>query len=193
MIESRPIGDVDFERLEKVVRHAGEIALRHFRKVRATRKADNTVVTAADGEVEAFLRDALSQAFPADGFLGEETGSSAGRSGRTWVIDPIDGTASYALSLPVWGVSVGLMQDRRPVAGLFYMPLVNELYVSHGSDALLDGQPIRVDGPANTQSDKVRFVMRPHRAVRLRRKLEQAQHLDSQRPSGVRLGGGRAE
>src|SRR5512136_2308640 len=147
MIESHAIRYIDFEWLEKVIRHAGEIALRHFGKVKATRKADNTVVTAADSEVEAFLRDTLSRAFPADGFLGEEMGSSAGRSGRTWVIDPIDGTASYALGLPVWGVSVGLMrdQDRQPVAGLFYMPLVNELYLSHGNDALFDGRPMRVD------------------------------------------------
>ncbi len=170
MIESYPIGDVDFEWLEKVVRHAGEIALRHFRKVRATRKADNTVVTAADGEVEAFLRDALSRAFPADGFLGEEMGSSAGRSGRTWVIDPIDGTASYALGLPVWGVSVGLMrdQDRQPVAGLFYMPLVNELYLSHGSDASFDGQPMHVDDSGAIDGESSLLVISEvHRIFRI--------------------------
>jgi myo-inositol-1(or 4)-monophosphatase len=168
MIESHPIGDVDFEWLEKAVRHAGEIALRHFRKVRATRKADNTIVTAADGEVEAFLRDALSHAFPADGFLGEETGGSAGRSGRTWVIDPIDGTASYAIGLPVWGVSVGLMQDRQPVAGLFYMPLVNELYLSHGGDAFFDGQPMRVDESGHIDSQSSLLVTsEAHRNFRI--------------------------
>jgi myo-inositol-1(or 4)-monophosphatase len=168
MIESRPIGDVDFEWLEKVVRHAGEIALRHFRKVKATRKADNTVVTAADGEVEAFLRDALSQAFPADGFLGEETGGDAGRSGRTWVIDPIDGTAAYAIGLPVWGVSVGLIQDRQPVAGLFYMPLVNELYLSHGGDASFDGQPMRVDDSGQVDSESSLLVTsEAHRNFRI--------------------------
>ncbi len=168
MVESHPIGDVDFEWLEKAVRHAGEIALRHFRKVRATRKADNTVVTAADGEVEAFLRDTLSRAFPADGFLGEEMGSIVGDSGRTWVIDPIDGTASYAIGLPVWGVSVGLMQDRRLVAGLFYMPLVNELYLSHGSDALLDGQPMHVDESGHVDGESSLLVTsEAHRNFRI--------------------------
>ncbi len=168
MIESYPIGDVDFEWLEKAVRHAGEIALRHFRKVRAIRKADNTVVTAADGEVEAFLRDALRQAFPADGFLGEETGSSAGRSGRTWVIDPIDGTASYALGLPVWGVSVGLMQDGQPVAGVFYMPLVNELYLSHGNDALFDGGPMHADESGRVDGESLLLVTaKAHRNFRI--------------------------
>jgi len=168
MIESYPLGDLDFEWLEKVVRHAGEIALRHFRKVRATRKADNTVVTAADGEVEAFLRDALSRAFPADGFLGEETGGGAGRSGRTWVIDPIDGTAAYAIGLPVWGVSVGLMRDRQPAAGLFYMPLVNELYLSHGGDASFDGRPMRVDDSGYVDSESSLLVTsEAHRYFRI--------------------------
>jgi len=168
MIESRPVEGVDFEWLEKVVRSAGEIALRHFRKVRATRKADNTVVTVADREVEAFLRESLSRAFPADGFLGEETGGGAGRSGRTWVIDPIDGTASYALGLPVWGVSVGLMQDRQPVAGLFYMPLVNELYLSHGGDALFNGQPMRVDDSGHIDSESSLLVTsEAHRNFRI--------------------------
>jgi myo-inositol-1(or 4)-monophosphatase len=168
MIESYPIEDVDFEWLEKVIRHAGEIALRHFRKVKATRKADNTVVTAADGEVEAFLRDALSRAFPADGFLGEEMGSSAGRSRRTWVLDPIDGTASYVSGLPVWGVSIGIVQDRQPVAGMFYMPLVNELYLSHGNDALFDGQPMRVDDSGHVDSESSLLVTsEAHRTFRI--------------------------
>jgi myo-inositol-1(or 4)-monophosphatase len=168
MVESYPIGDVDFEWLEKVVRAAGEIALRHFRKVRVTRKADNTVVTVADREVEAFLRESLSRAFPADGFLGEETGAGAGHSGRTWVIDPIDGTASYAIGLPVWGVSVGLMQDRRPVAGLFYMPLVNELYLSRGPDACFNGQPMRVDDSGHIDSESSLLVTsEAHRNFRI--------------------------
>ncbi len=168
MIESHPTGDVDFEWLEKVVRHAGEIALRHFRKVSATRKADNTVVTVADGEVEAFLRESLSRAFPADGFLGEETGGGAGRSGRTWVIDPIDGTGAYIMGLPVWGVSVGLVQDRQPVAGLFYMPLVNELYLSHGSDATFNGQPMHVDESGHIDSQSCLLVTsEAHRNFRI--------------------------
>jgi 3'-phosphoadenosine 5'-phosphosulfate (PAPS) 3'-phosphatase len=67
--------DVDFRWLEEIVQAAGDIALKHFRQVTTARKADNTVVTIADREVEAFLRDALLQAFPADSLLGEELGA----------------------------------------------------------------------------------------------------------------------
>jgi myo-inositol-1(or 4)-monophosphatase len=137
--------DVDFRWLEEIVQAAGDIALKHFRQVTTARKADNTVVTIADREVEAFLRDALLQAFPADSLLGEELGAQGGNSRRLWAIDPIDGTAAYAAGLPVWGVSVGILQDWEPVAGIFYLPLLKELYLSHGNDALFNGRSIHVD------------------------------------------------
>jgi myo-inositol-1(or 4)-monophosphatase len=139
------IEDIDFQWLEKTVRAAGDIALQHFRQVTTTRKDDNTVVTVADREVESFLRNALEQAFPADILLGEELGTREGRSRRAWAIDPIDGTAAYAAGLPVWGVSVGILEDWEPRAGMLYLPLVNELYLSHGRDALFNGQSIQVD------------------------------------------------
>jgi myo-inositol-1(or 4)-monophosphatase len=139
------LDDVDFGWLEEIVRAAGDIALKYFRQATTARKSDNTVVTVADCEVEAFLRDALLQSFPADSLLGEELGAQRGHSGRLWAIDPIDGTAAYAAGLPVWGVSVGVLQDWEPIAGIFYLPLLEELYLSHGRDALFNGQSIRVD------------------------------------------------
>jgi myo-inositol-1(or 4)-monophosphatase len=139
------VDDVSFEWLEAIVRSAGEIAVRHFRNVTAQRKADRTLVTMADREVEAFLRQALKEAFPADSLLGEEMGALEGSSGRVWAIDPIDGTAAYASGLPVWGVSLGIMQNWEPVAGIFYLPLLDEVYLSHGQDALLRGRALRVD------------------------------------------------
>jgi myo-inositol-1(or 4)-monophosphatase len=139
------IDDVNFEWLEKIVRSAGEIAVRHFRNVTAQRKADHTLVTVADREVETFLRQALKEAFPADSLLGEEMGTQAGSSGRVWAIDPIDGTAAYASGLPVWGVSLGIIHHWEPVAGIFYLPLLDEVYVSHGQDALFQGRAVRVD------------------------------------------------
>jgi myo-inositol-1(or 4)-monophosphatase len=139
------LDDVDFEWLESVVRDAGQIALRQFCKVSTVRKADRTVVTEADHQVEAFLRESLGQSFPSDSLLGEEMGTHDGGSQRLWAIDPIDGTAAYASGLPVWGVSVGILQNWEPIAGVFFLPLLDELYLSHGSDALFNGQSIHVD------------------------------------------------
>lgn len=147
------IDDVDFEWLEQVVRSAGEIAVRHFRHVVAQRKADRTLVTIADREVEDFLRDALKEAFPSDSLLGEEMGTQKGSSGRVWAIDPIDGTAAYASGLPVWGVSLGIMHNWEPVAGIFYLPLLDEIYISHGPDALFRGQALRVDDSGHVDDE----------------------------------------
>jgi myo-inositol-1(or 4)-monophosphatase len=162
------LDDVDFQWLEETVRAAGDIALQHFRQVTTTRKADNTVVTVADHQVESFLRDALGQAFPADILLGEELGTREGRSGRVWAIDPIDGTAAYAAGLPVWGVSVGILDDWEPKAGILYLPLLNELYLSHGQDALFNGQPIHVDDSQNIDDESFLSVTSvAHRKYRI--------------------------
>jgi myo-inositol-1(or 4)-monophosphatase len=152
-MERSVASDVDFEWLQETVRAAGKIALRYFRDVTTMRKADLTIVTEADHEVEVFLREALLRPFPADSLLGEEMGMREGRSGRVWVLDPIDGTAAYATGLPVWGISVGLMHGWQPIAGVFYLPLLDEIYVSRGNDALFNGQAIRVDDSGELDSE----------------------------------------
>ncbi len=137
--------EVDFAWLEQLVRRAGDIALRHYRKSTATRKKDNTLVTVADGEIEHFLRDALAKAFPHDTLLGEEMKTQAGTGERVWAIDPIDGTAAYAAGLPVWAISVGILVRGEPVAGVVYLPVVDEYYYSDGRVARLNGEQIHVD------------------------------------------------
>lgn len=167
-VKSTATDDVDFEWLGELVRAAGQIALRHFRQVTTARKADQSVVTIADHQVEAFLREALIQAFPADSLLGEEMGTHAGQSGRVWVIDPIDGTAAYAAGLPVWGVSVGILQDLEPAAGLFYIPLLEELYLSHGHDALFNGRSMHVDDSRHVDDESFLTVTsETHRKYRI--------------------------
>jgi myo-inositol-1(or 4)-monophosphatase len=162
------IDDVDFGWLEQVVRSAGEIAVRHFRHVAAQRKADRTLVTIADREVEDFLRDALKKAFPSDSLLGEEMGAQEGSSGRVWAIDPIDGTAAYASGLPVWGVSLGIMHNWEPVAGIFYLPLLDEIYISHGPDAVFRGQALRVDDSGHIDDESFLAVTsRVHQEYRI--------------------------
>ena len=102
------VENVDLKWLEQTVRRAGEIALSHFRQVKAERKADSTIVTAADKEIEAFLRDELSQAFPDDGLLGEEMPMHRGSNGRVWAIDPIDGTGFLCIRPPGLGSLSGV-------------------------------------------------------------------------------------
>lgn len=85
-------------------------------------------VTLADREGEEAIRRRLEELRPNDGFIGEETGTSDGTSGLTWVVDPIDGTRSYITGMPVWTVIIGLFDGSRPVVGVVDQPYLDERY-----------------------------------------------------------------
>ena len=100
-------------------------------------------LTEADGAVESFVDRALADAFPEDGFQGEETGKT--RTGRLrWVLDPIDGTANFARGGDRWCVSLGLIEDRTALLGVLCAPAARETFAaSHGAGATRNGAPIR--------------------------------------------------
>ena len=110
-------------------RAAGRITLRYFQTgVDVDTKADHSPVTIADREAELEIRTRLQRAFPDDGFVGEEFGASAGTSGRTWFIDPIDGTKSFVAGVPLYGVLLGL-QDAAgtSLVGVVYLPALDDM------------------------------------------------------------------
>ena len=108
---------------------AGELALQHAaRGVRREDKADDSPVTVADRECEQLIVSELRAAFPEDGFLGEEGASHAGRSGRRWIVDPIDGTRDFVRGLPTWSNLIALEVDDEVVLGTCNMVAQGELY-----------------------------------------------------------------
>jgi fructose-1,6-bisphosphatase/inositol monophosphatase family enzyme len=109
-------------------RQAGEIALRHFTAGTATEeKNDFSPVTAADRECERLVSRVLSAAFPDDGILGEEGAFQASRSGRRWLIDPIDGTRDFVRRNTLWAVQIALEAEGRIVLGAVYFPCLNAM------------------------------------------------------------------
>ncbi|MBB4734908.1 histidinol-phosphatase [Micrococcus cohnii] len=90
-----------------------------------TQKPDLTPVTDADRAAEEVIRSSLSRARARDGILGEEFGETAGRSGRTWVIDPIDGTKNFVRGVPVWATLIALVDNGEPVVGVVSAPALN--------------------------------------------------------------------
>jgi myo-inositol-1(or 4)-monophosphatase len=129
---------------ESLIREAGALALSFYRqRDRLTRqiKGHQDLVTIADQAVEALIRRRLSEAFPEDGFLGEESGGTPTAS--FWSVDPIDGTGNFLRGIPVWGVSVGYVEDGEPSLGLIYFPVEDRLYKGiRGGGATRDGHPI---------------------------------------------------
>jgi myo-inositol-1(or 4)-monophosphatase len=103
------------------------------------------LVTEMDARAEALIVDRLLQVFPEDGVLAEERGAQPGRSGRRWIVDPLDGTTNYAHGLPIFAVSVALEAAGAVTLGVIYDPNHDELYVAEkGGGAVRNGAPIAV-------------------------------------------------
>lgn len=132
----------------EVARLAGAVALRYWRSgVDVESKSDGSPVTRADREAEQAARDWLALRYPADGILGEEHGETRGRSGRRWILDPIDGTKSFIRGVPLWGTLVALAEGETVLAGAAYFPVVNELLAAApGEGCWHDGSRARVSG-----------------------------------------------
>lgn len=134
------------EVVESIARQAGELALSHFGKLAnasVEAKGHLDLVTVADKAVEAFVISELRKAFPDDGVFGEEGGAVASRSGRTWVIDPIDGTFNFVRGGDQWAVSIGLYENRAPRFGIINAPARNQFVVGgEGVPPTLNGVPL---------------------------------------------------
>ena len=96
-------------------------------------------VTEADRAAEAAMRAILEVERPDDGILGEEMGTSAGTSGLTWVLDPIDGTRGYISGTPTWGVLIAVSNVAGPQFGIIYQPYIGERFVGGFGHATLTG------------------------------------------------------
>lgn len=126
------------------LREASDLALALRPTIRVEVKADDTLVTNADRQVEALLRTRLQQLAPAWSFLGEEGGlrdASTVDEAPCWAIDPIDGTTNYARDLPLWCVSVGAVWRGEAVLGLLAVPSLGQtLWAVQGNGAWLQEQ-----------------------------------------------------
>ena len=136
----------EIEVCREVARRAGELALRHAAKgVEREDKSDDSPVTVADRECERLIVSELRAAFPEDGFLGEEGASDAGRSGRRWIVDPIDGTRDFLRGLPTWSNLIGLEVDGEVVLGTCNMAAQGELYWAvRGQGAFVNERRVHV-------------------------------------------------
>jgi histidinol-phosphatase len=143
---------ITFERELDVCRsaalQAGEIALRYRKNgIAYDAKSDESPVTMADRECEQVIALAIEEAFPEDGLLGEEGAAKPSRSGRRWIIDPIDGTRDYVRGVPIWSTLIGLEQEGEVVAGVAHFAARGETYfASRGGGAFCNDRKIHISG-----------------------------------------------
>ncbi len=134
----------------EAVRSAGELILEHFGKpIEVRLKDEGSPVTVADSVADALLRKELTQRFPADGWVSEETADNRDRLARerVWVVDPLDGTKEFVRGLPEFAISVALVKAGMPILGIVYNPALNELYAAEkGSGTCLNGRRTQISG-----------------------------------------------
>lgn len=136
----------ELEFAKKLAYDAGEIMRKYFNQVDISRyKADNTIVTLADEEINQMVIDRVSENYPDHGVYGEE--DSSGRDKNIlWVCDPLDGTAMYARGIPVAVFSIALVVDGEPQLGVVYDPWTDRMYsATKAGGAYLNDKQIRVN------------------------------------------------
>ena len=121
----------DLELAERLARAAGEVLLGWYgrRPEGVDSKSSSTdLVSDADREAERTIRELLAAERPDDGLLAEEGSHAEARSGRRWIVDPLDGTVNFLYRLPDWAVSVALEDERGPALGVVHSPLHGETF-----------------------------------------------------------------
>jgi len=125
---------------------AAAAAIRPFFRsgIAAERKGDATPVTEADRAAEEAMRRILKAEAPRDTVIGEEFAATNGESGRSWVLDPIDGTVSFLAGRPIFGTLIALVVEGWPVLGLIDQPILKERWLgATGRPTLFNDQPCR--------------------------------------------------
>ena len=137
--------------MTKTARRAGRALLKDFREVenlQVSTKGPGDFVTRADRNAEQIVREALMEARPSYGFLGEEGGETAGEDPtRRWIVDPLDGTTNFLHGLPHWAVSIALEHKGQITAGVIYDPVKDECFFAEkGEGAWMNESRLRVSG-----------------------------------------------
>lgn len=134
-------------KLVPIIEEAGALALSHFRNLAPSEVAEKNhldLVTVADRAVESLLVKQLQAIFPGDGIFGEEGSRYSSQTGRTWVIDPIDGTFNFVRGRDDWAISVGLHEAGQPVLGAVLQPARRRLLTGGvATPPAIDGRPLK--------------------------------------------------
>lgn len=108
-------------------------------------KAEFDVVTNVDKSIELFFAEELKKEFPEDALLGEEFSSQLEAEGRTWILDPIDGTYNFSIGSRLFGIQAALMDGGEVIASVIYLPKFSELYeATRGGGAYCNGVRLSV-------------------------------------------------
>ncbi len=139
------IGSANLNIMIKAARAAGRSLVKDFREVenlQVSMKGAGDFVSRADTRAEEIIREALMEARPNYGWLGEETGAADGKDPtRRWIVDPLDGTTNFLHGMPHWAVSIALEHKGDVVAGVVFDAAKDEMFFAEKGQGALHPLP----------------------------------------------------
>ena len=139
----KPVENDVFQYAKMIAAEAAALTLDWFQSydLKVDLKPDNTEVTDADKAVEEYLRTAISKEFPDDTIIGEESENFSGKTSRRWIIDPIDGTASFARGVPLFSSLLAMIDESGPAIGIIHLPALDEFIAAGRGVGITSSQP----------------------------------------------------
>jgi len=103
------------------------------------------LVTNFDFEIEKYIIDKIKQNYPDFSVVSEEYNREKELTDNCFTVDPIDGTINFAHNIPLWGIQVACIRDKKTCAAVIYIPKMNELFYADENGAYLNDEPINVN------------------------------------------------
>jgi myo-inositol-1(or 4)-monophosphatase len=142
----------------ETVQQAGRKALRYYGQGGAGVKFDRTLVTEAELDLANFFQQALQERFPEHHFFDGSAVEGYTHEARryVWIFDPLDGMSNFMAGIPIWGMSVALLENFWPVLGIFHMPATGDLFHAvAGRQAFRGQQAVRVSSQSQINDESV--------------------------------------
>jgi len=146
----------------EVIRRSGEEALLYYGKGNSRIKFDEELVTEADSHLMEFFQDQLNHRFPEHQVFKNNpsnTDYTHDEKRYIWIFDPLDGVANFQAGIPIWGISLALIENFWPIFGAFYMPATGDLFHARADqNAFLGDEEIHVSDLNNINDESLLFT-----------------------------------
>ena len=141
------------------VRQAGERALDFYGKGKRRLKFDMSLVTETELHLNQLFREQLQGHFPEHLVFEhnlEVSGYTHDAKRYLWIFDPLDGVANFQAGIPIWGLSLALLENFWPILGIFHMPATDDLFHAQaGRSAYRGDYEIRMSDQENINDESL--------------------------------------
>ncbi len=134
--------------IEKTVRNAYKKCILNAKRDVMLKEHDfcsYDFATSCDISVETYIANHIKKRYPNDNIVGEENFHDNAVTGRTWIIDPIDGTINFYYDLPMWCIQLAFVENGECKFSIIYCPIENLMYIADSRGARLNGRPLTLN------------------------------------------------